>query len=71
MESFEQVVLALEVAAWRVSGAEQEYSLSKARVIHVECGHQMNGWPLCARLCTLLEISSESNSVQTLQTSFG
>ena len=49
MESFELVVLALEVAAWRVSGAEQEYSLSKAIVIHVECGHQMNGWPLCAR----------------------
>ena len=43
MESFEQVVLALEVAAWRVSGAEQEYSLPKAKVIHIECGHQMDG----------------------------
>ena len=65
MESFEQVVLALEVAAWGVSGTEQEYPLPKAKVIHVECGHQMDGWPLCARLSTLLEISLESNSVQT------
>ena len=33
-------------------------------------GHQMDGRPLCARLCALPEISPESNSVQTLQKSF-
>ena len=35
-----------------------------------ECGHQMDGWPLHARLCTHPEISLESNFVQTLQKVF-
>ena len=33
-------------------------------------GHQMDGWLLCTRLCACPEISSVSNSVQTLQKSF-
>ena len=32
--------------------------------------HQMDGWPLYARLSARPEISPESNSVQTLQKSF-
>ena len=55
----------------RVGGAEQEDSLSKARVKHGERGHQMNGWPLRARLCASPEISPESKSVQTLHKSLG
>ena len=49
----------------RVGGAEQEDSLSKARVKHDERGHQMNGWLLRARL------SPESKCVQTLHKSLG
>ena len=30
----------------------------------IKRGHQMDGWPLCARLCTHTEISPESNPVQ-------
>ena len=37
----------------------------------IKHGHQMDGWPLCARLCRHPEISLESNSVQTLQKPFG
>ena len=40
-------VVTVSVTRWRVSGAEQEYSLSNARVEHDR--HQMDGWPLCAR----------------------
>ena len=56
----------------RVSGAERDHWLSKARVKH-DGAWSPNGWltVLCYRLCPRLEISLESNSVQTLQKSFG
>ena len=34
-----------------VSGAEQEYSFSKAKVKHDEHGHQMDGWLLYIYMC--------------------
>ena len=37
----------------------------------MERGYQTDGWPLRARLYARPEISPESNSVQTLQKSFG
>ena len=42
----------------------------KPKLSTMERGHQMDGWPLRARLCTHPEIFPELNSVQTLQTSF-
>ena len=59
--------------------AEQEPGHTRYRQAQVkprsERGHHWNawmpGWPLRARLCTCPEISPESNSVQTLQKSFG
>ena len=42
----------------------------KPELSTIEYGHQMDGWLLCARLCTCPEIFPELNSVQTLQKSF-
>ena len=38
----------------------------KPKLSTTERGHQMDGWPLRARLCGRPEISLESNCVQTL-----
>ena len=42
----------------------------KPKLSAVEHGHPLDGWPLGARLCILLRFL-QSNSVQTLQKSFG
>ena len=51
----------------REGGAQQEHSLSKAKLRLIEHGHDMDGWPLCATLCACPEISLESNSGQTIK----
>ena len=43
----------------------------KPELSTMDRSHQMDGWPFRVRLCASPEISSESNSVQTLQKSFG
>ena len=43
----------------------------KPKLSMIECGHQMDGWPLCARLSAHPEISPESNAAQILQKLFG
>ena len=43
----------------------------KPELSTMERGHQMEGWPLRPRLCARPQISPESNSVQSLQKSFG
>ena len=43
----------------------------KPNLSTIERGYQMDGWPLCARLCPHPGISPQSHSVQTLQKSFG
>ena len=43
----------------------------KPKLSTIECGHQMDGWLLCAQLCAWPEIPLESNSMQSLQKSFG
>ena len=50
--------------------SQWERSLPKAHFKHDWVCHQMNGWPLRARLCSCPEISLESNSVQAPQRSF-
>ena len=42
----------------------------KPKLSVIRCGHQVDGWPLCPRLCAR-EISLESVSAQTQQKSFG
>ena len=49
----------------RVSGTEEEYHSQKPKLNTIKPDHQMDGWPLCARLRSCPEISQESNSVQT------
>ena len=53
-----------ESVAWSKSTHSQKPELST-----IKCGHQMDGWPLCARLCACPEICLES-TVQPLQRSF-
>ena len=52
-----------------VAQSKSTYS-QKPQLGMIEHGHQMDGWPLHTRTCTHLEISPETNSVQTLQKSF-
>ena len=61
------------ILSWKSLRCKAKYSLSKAQVKHmIEHDHQMDWGPLLfARLCTSPEICSESNSLQTLQKSFG
>ena len=43
----------------------------KPKLSTMKRDHRMDGWLLCARLCTCLEISPESSSVKTLWKFFG
>ena len=54
------------------SVAESKSNCSrKPKLSTIEYSQQMDVLPLCARLCAHSEISVESNSVQTLQKSYG
>ena len=53
-----------ESVAWSKNSHSQKPELST-----IKRGHQMDGWPLCARLCARPEICLES-TVQPLQRSF-
>ena len=71
IETHVNIRLKYGVEGRRVNGTEQEHSLSKAKSVTIQRGHNMDGWPLCARLCAHPKNSPEGNSVQTLQKSFG
>lgn len=50
---------------WRICGAEQKHSVSKARLIMTAHSHCMDSWLFCAKLCTNPKILS--NLVPTVQ----
>ena len=70
-----QVVVRKTVATsvrLRESAAQSSCTHSwKPKLNTTKLSHNIDGWLLCARFCPGPEISLESNSVQTLQRSFG
>ena len=50
-----EVPYTVQYVSRRFGSAELEHSLSKAKLSTVKHGLHVDGWPLCARLCTQLK----------------